>query len=671
MFIKNQMKKIFLSLCYLIIVSSFQTLFGQNLSKEDNSLPPDVTVQSLMSEKDVLYFDNKFYIDPLGKLWAVNTNNLMTPVNPLEETSTPVVLKLPTEIKQLRNLVWLSLEKIIVLDKDDLKLIENKTIKKLMTLPYKDMNIEGATDSILYVFGQTYIANKTSKANKKTVSYGLFLYDIGGRWLKLCDFKEKINAVWGDGTLTLVAVGKNIFLFDRVIGARILYSGDEDILSIAVTQSGKLYFSTKNNLFYSNFKKTYKLTNLGASKLWSYGENLYILYLDNTLVQISPAIAKKAELPKLDFKIDNTPENTNVTLLLNKPRNLILSGQISQAIQAYAQLVEKDETNSTLLEEYAYALALGGVYEGALMNLDRAKLLGVLSEKGYFYAGQVFALMGYNRPATEFLTHCSVPQWIYPKCNELYKQYKLASSLPQEKELETAFRRTNYLASVSMYYQSIALYEQILEGKPDAYLFHIGYSIPLEKVGLRKLAAEELQTGISLMGDNPQYAEAKQAFNQRLEQLRQQPENATANEQPNLLKKLDKFNPQTMLYVGGSFSENYTSFNARFGVYLSNSFNGALDLGVLGSSDATTFNIGVSGYQRFGNVLNIGLGLYDAIGSNSNVLSIAPTLGFSFINAKRNSSWDIFFNAQYPVMQGASVVYGFSIGKSFYFGTRK
>ena len=175
-----------------------------------------------------------------------------------------------------------------------------------------------------------------------------------------------------------------------------------------------------------------------------------------------------------------------------------------------------------------------------------------------------------------------------------------------------------------------------------------------------------LETGISLMDNDPQFIEAKQAFNQRLLQLRQQPENAVFNER----KELSKFSPKTMLYAGGMFSKSYTSFSSRFGVYLSNSFNGALNLGVSGNSSTTHFNIGLSVYQRLGNVLVFGLGVNDQISKDANALSLVPTLGFSFINSKRNSSWDFFFNVYCPIQEGASYIYGISIGKSFYFGSR-
>ena len=64
-------------------------------------------------------------------------------------------------------------------------------------------------------------------------------------------------------------------------------------------------------------------------------------------------------------------------------RNFVINEQIAQAVTCYVQLVNEDATNSALLAEYAYILALSGVYEGALMNLDRARLFGTLSAESY------------------------------------------------------------------------------------------------------------------------------------------------------------------------------------------------------------------------------------------------------------------------------------------------
>ena len=539
---------------------------------------------------------------------------------------------------------------------------------KVLDIPDSDM---GITSTYKYI----YVYERVRKNDKK--DYSIYQISENKKITPLVKISTPILSVFEQPSLLIFSTKNMLFSMD--IKTKKLYQifalpQEEDIISIVGdTINHAFYFSTDQTIYRMKNDKLEIITEDFGGILKYDGEGLLIFNPEKQLiVRLRNNILYPVEedLSQLQLKIDTTPEDIYLTRLLSIPRNLILARQIPRAIQAYAQLVDKDNTNPALLSEYAYALALGGVDEGALMNLDRAKLFGMFSGKDYFYAGQVFALMSQNQPAADLLANCSVPKWVYPKYEELYQKYKSDSFTSQEKDLKTLFKRANYLAASGMNFQSISLFKELTKTNPDEYVFRIGYSIPLEKAGLSKLAANELETGILLMPDDPQFAEAKQAFNQRLVQLKQQPENTAPNEQSKLMKKPNKFSPKTMLYAGGMFSENYTSLNSRFGVYLSNSFNGSLNLGLSGNSTAMNLNVGLSGYQRLGNVLVVGLGLNDLITKDNSTLSIVPSLGFSFINSKRNSSWDIFFNVYCPLQAGANYMYGISIGKSFYFGTR-
>jgi len=434
-----------------------------------------------------------------------------------------------------------------------------------------------------------------------------------------------------------------------------------------------IYFSTSDTIYrIKEGKLEYVNTEFGGTLKYD-GEGLLIFKPEKSLIVrfrnniLYPVADKKPELlPPLNLNIDREQEDMKITMLLNKPRDFILKDQIPQAIQAYAQLANKDDVEPVVLLEYAYALALGGIYDGALMNLDRAKLSGASLGKNYFFAGQIFALMGFNRPAIEFLTNSSVPRWIYSKYDDLYKEHQSSAFVYQEKDLKTAFSRANYLVANSMNFQAIALFEQIIEKSPDEYLFHVGYSIPLEKTGARKLAIDEMKSGISLLPAEKQNTNIKLAFNERLSQLNQRKDTKQIK-QP----EAQGMKSQGMIYVGGSASSSYTSINGRFGLFFTNSFNASFDLGVTSDNNSnTSTNVGISAYQRIGKVFVIGVGFSDQI-TNTDNMSINPSIGLSFMNKKRTSSWDIFFNVYCPIADNANYLYGFSIGKSFYFGKRK
>lgn len=532
---------------------------------------------------------------------------------------------------------------------------------KVLDIPDSDMGITSK-------YKDVYVYDRIQKSNKK--EYSIYQISKDKKNVPLVTVPTPILSVFELPSLLIFSTKNTLLCVDiktKKFYPILMLPHEDDIISIAGdTINHAFYFSTDQTVYrIKNDKKEIISKDFGGILKYD-EEGLLIFNPDKKLiVRFRNNLLYSGDLSKLELSVNELLEPEKLTRSLKEPRNLILTGQIPQAIQRYSQLVNEDERNPALLSEYAYTLALGGIYEGALMNLDRAKLFGAFSRKDCFYAGQVFALMRCDQPAVELLTRSSVPKWIYPKYNELYQKYK-SRFTPQGDDIKTLFNRINYLSSAGMNFQSIALYEQILEENPNAPISHIGYSIPLEKAGLYKLAAEELETGILLMPDEPQFSETKQAFNQRLAQLRQQPEKTVSQE----LQKPSKFNPKTMLYAGGMFSKDYTSFNARFGVYLSKSFNGSLNLGVSGNSTTTSVNLGFSGYQRLGNVLVIGLGLNDQINKDNNVLSAVPSLGLSFINSKKNSSWDVFFNLYYPLQEGASTLLGISVGKSFYWGER-
>ncbi|RQW79528.1 MAG: hypothetical protein EHM79_20615, partial [Geobacter sp.] len=142
------------------------------------------------------------------------------------------------------------------------------------------------------------------------------------------------------------------------------------------------------------------------------------------------------------------PEASNI-----KARNLILSENINEAIASYAQLILKDSTNATLLAESAYALALGGVYEAALLRLDRSWSLGANSPDVNYLTGQIFALMGYNDISNEVwktTERYRLPVWIATRAPELLEKYRVKNRNKQSRsseELVARFRLANEMAS--------------------------------------------------------------------------------------------------------------------------------------------------------------------------------------------------------------------------------
>ena len=571
------------------------------------------------------------------------------------------------------------IESFTVTAKGVLMIVSGKTMYQAHSKPsfLKVMDIPDSDMGITSKYKNVYLFDRKLKSNKK--DYSIYQISTNKKIIPLVKIPTPVLSLFEQPSQLIFSTKNIVFSVD--IKTKKLYQmlalpQENDIISIVGdTINHAFYFSTDQSIYQLKDDKIEMISNDFGGILKYDGKGLSIFNPEKSLIIrlrnniLYPASAKKEELPPLVLNKDETPEDEDLTRLLNEPRTMILAGQIPQAIQTYAQLAKKENPNTAIFSEYAYALALGGVYDGALVNLDMARYLGAFSERDYFYAGQVFALMGPCKADTCLLKQSAVPKWIYPKYGELYQKYRLDAPLPQRDSLQAVFNRANNLAALGLNFQSMYLFDELTKIYPEEFLFHVGYSIPLEKAGLREVAANELETGIRLMPDTSIYAEARTAFTQRLDQLSKP--TSEAKVLPELVNKLKKFNPKTMLYFGGMLSKDYKSLDGRFGVYLSDGFNASLNMGISGNSAATYFNIGLSGYRRLGKVFVVGLGLNEQAGNGSGVLSVVPTVGVSLVNPERYASWDFFLNIYCPLQKDASTVYGFSIGRSFYLGTRK
>jgi len=363
-----------------------------------------------------------------------------------------------------------------------------------------------------------------------------------------------------------------------------------------------------------------------------------------------------------------------------EPRGLLSGGKINKAIIEYDKLVNENIGNTTLMMEYAYALALGGLYENALMYLDRAILLGA-NKDVYFYSAQVLTLMGYDTLAAEFWTNASFavePQWItfdYTSWQQKYAQKERRSIGDRDSHDSIVFRRANALAARGMFLQSIVLFQELVDDYPNEFFSYIGYSTVLENVGMYNAAAKKLHIGIMMMkvqklvNNDPTLNEAISVFEDYLLEL----EKKTDRNLLSVPVSMPGFSQTFMVYGGGMIAKSYIAVNARAGFYLTNSVSAALNLGIAGSSGNTYFNLGLSGYTRW-KIFIVGAGLSGQFGNNNSSFGLQTTAGFSIPTGKRKQkqkTLDILFDVTLPFAEDAKKMFGISIGQTQYFGKRK
>ncbi len=359
-------------------------------------------------------------------------------------------------------------------------------------------------------------------------------------------------------------------------------------------------------------------------------------------------------------------------------RNLILSEKINDAIAAYAQLIPKDSTNSTLIAEYAYALALGGIFDAALVRLDHIWNIGANSTAVNYFTSQIFALMGYDDLADGFWKASEKfvqPPWIAANSSILLQKYKRkypASAITNREELKANFRLANELAAQNLYFQSITMFHEIINQYHNDYLPYVGYSIALEKIWAFDLSALAMGKAISLIGDNPEHTATKQLLEKRLVLLSQKSASFPKDAVPGLPQRLaaNVKRPQMMAYAGGMITSSASYLNGRFGYYISEAGNASLDLGIMSTSGTTTSNLGLSVYSRQ-KILVVGTGIQATLGNGGATYYWKISVGVSIMNKSKTSSFDVFLDGNMPLAKGNPTTTVFSVGKSIYFGQRK
>lgn len=362
---------------------------------------------------------------------------------------------------------------------------------------------------------------------------------------------------------------------------------------------------------------------------------------------------------------------------IESARALVLTENFDHAVTEYARLMVHDSANVSLNAEFAYALALDGIYDAALARLDRIWPMKAGNADAAFYAAQVFNLMGYDRLATDIGQSAgqnASPDWIASKAPLLLQKYRRTVSRPDQinrNELVDAFNRANKLTARNFTLQSVALFEDITYRYPGAYLPYLGYSIALEKAGLYEKSVQAIQTALILVGNKPEQNETREVLEKRLASLQGKSGTTPGSVNAGLSTGApEKASLQKMAYAGGFISSGYSSFNARFGQFFTRTNYATVDMGISVANSSTFTNLGFTLFNRQ-KIFVLGFGLTGSFGEGSSVLYSKISVGPSFMNKKGTASFDIFLDGKAPLKKGYPTTLGISIGRSIYFGKRK
>ena len=216
-------------------------------------------------------------------------------------------------------------------------------------------------------------------------------------------------------------------------------------------------------------------------------------------------------------------ENASLQWQLNQARNDVCNEKFGDAVARYAELV-KENDNKTVSAEYAYALALAGCYDGAVMNLDKIIASGQVDKYVLFYTSQVLKLMEYDSIANLVWTFSYgkksfAPSWISGQYRSFEEKYHYPATINTD-DLGAALQRANKLAERKQYIQSMVLFLELTETYPNHYLPFIGLSALLENLGYNKEAEKYLRKGVEKMGKDKYKIDPFGAYEKHLEKLK-------------------------------------------------------------------------------------------------------------------------------------------------------
>lgn len=347
---------------------------------------------------------------------------------------------------------------------------------------------------------------------------------------------------------------------------------------------------------------------------------------------------------------------------IEEARDAVLAEDFNTAIYIYNILIEKQQgkrtqgrqVNNEILGEYAYVLALAGAQELSLINIDLAQNLSTPNQTVYYYISSILEINGFGDLSVPYSHVAKQPSWLKGKGEQFNQKYKspilLSISNPSQ-----AINHITECIKQSRYIEAMCYSSYLTQLMPSLQSGWLLQSAVFEKLGFYTLALSSYETGMKL-SSSPQPGMATQ-----LSYLQRE-----STKKGNQIKTWEA---QSMVYGGLSYSNSNLSINGRYGIYSGKvSYSANMSIGIPKEGDCS-FYTGLSCYYNI-NKFFAGLGIgYQTVGSSS-TFTFSPTLGFSFINAKRTSSFDISLGLSVPCKTGMNPSFVLSIGKTFYFNSK-
>lgn len=369
----------------------------------------------------------------------------------------------------------------------------------------------------------------------------------------------------------------------------------------------------------------------------------------------------------------NVYSNPKLQTKLDQARTDVNSEKFDEAVSIYAELV-KAEDNPTISAEYAYALALSGCFEGAVMNLDIIVTNNQINNDVLFYISQVFKLLDYDDMADLFWSFnlhnysSYPPDWISKKHNSFVEKYKTQATINID-DYGTALHRANKLAEQRQYIQALVLFLELTETYPDEYLPQIGLSALLENLGYKKEAAKHLLKGIEKMGEEKATIDPSGIYEKHLENLSTNSSNNSTIFKPGASNTAKKKDSRLFGTIGISYFSKTLGLNFKIGHYSSETtfFSLGYSFSLLFlETKVKTHTIDISFNKTWG-VFMAGLSASFQWINGESGIGLGPSLGFAIPLPSGKSSIDIYGTGNISIQDGMAFRTSASIGYTRYF----
>lgn len=347
-------------------------------------------------------------------------------------------------------------------------------------------------------------------------------------------------------------------------------------------------------------------------------------------------------------------------------REEVLNEHFNEAVVRYARVLQTDE-NKTVCSEYAFALALSGCYDGAIMYLDKVMVSSKANVTTLFYISQVLKLMNYDNLADVFWTPyvSNPPQWLANDYVNLVGKYKRVVSINTD-NLGKAMTRANNLITQNQYMQAVVLYEELIESYPKEYLPYIGASAMWESLGYKKRAADYLQRGLDVMGDEKSEIDPDGVYQNHLNALKADNSMEYKSFRKQKLKYLGRKPARNLVYLGMTYMNKTLIMNARYGFRTGNNTNVMLDLGYSKAKESKLVSSDLSFNAILQQIVVLGAGFtvqrsngeFDNGAGLRAGVSIPLPIGMSSLDAMLSN---------YYMFKSKSMRYTLSIGYTCYF----